>query len=81
MGILVIPDEVADADGPSGSGKCGNQNFRYVNAPSLMQRAVAKCLDAQADVPYYDRNREALYTGLKNLGFSCIKPEEHFTCL
>ena len=50
----------------------------YVNAPSLMQKAVAKCLDAQADVPYYDRNRETLYSGLKEMGFECIKPEGAF---
>ena len=30
----------------------------YVNAPSLMQKAVARCLDARGqNVPYYNRNR------------------------
>ena len=78
IGYLVIPDEAADAEDLQAAANVATRILGYVNAPSLMQRAVAKCLDAQADVPYYDRNREALYTGLKNLGFSCIKPEGAF---
>lgn len=78
IGYLVIPDEAADAEDLQAAANVATRILGYVNAPSLMQRAVVKCLDAQADVPYYDRNREALYTGLKNLGFSCIKPEGAF---
>lgn len=78
IGYLVISDEAADAEDLQAAANVATRILGYVNAPSLMQRAVAKCLDAQADVPYYDRNREALYTGLKNLGFSCIKPEGAF---
>ena len=78
IGYLVIPDEAADAADIQAAANVATRILGYVNAPSLMQRAVAKCLDAQADVPYYDRNREALYSGLKNLGFSCIKPEGAF---
>ena len=32
----------------------------------------------QTDISYYDRNRETLYNGLKELGFECIKPEGAF---
>ena len=68
IGYLVIPDEAADAEDLQAAANVATRILGYVNAPSLMQRAVA----------YYDRNREALYTGLKNLGFSCIKPEGAF---
>ena len=30
------------------------------------------------DISYYDRNREALYNGLTECGFTCIKPEGAF---
>lgn len=50
----------------------------FVNAPSLMQRAVARCIDAKCDVDSYNRNREALYNGLVKLGFECIKPQGAF---
>ena len=50
----------------------------FVNAPTLQQKMVAKCLDAKTDISYYDRNRETLYQGLLECGFSCIKPEGAF---
>ena len=78
IGYLVIPDEAADAADLQSAANVATRILGFVNAPSLMQRAVAKCLDAKADVPYYDRNRNALYQGLKELGFSCIKPEGAF---
>lgn len=78
IGYLVIPDEAADASDIQSAANVATRILGFVNAPSLMQRAVAKCLDAKADVPYYDRNRNALYQGLKELGFSCIKPEGAF---
>lgn len=78
IGYLVIPDEAADAEDLQNGANVATRILGFVNAPSLMQRAVARCLDAKADVPYYDRNRNALYQGLKDLGFSCIKPEGAF---
>ncbi|MGN0400511.1 MAG: pyridoxal phosphate-dependent aminotransferase [Blautia sp.] len=78
IGYLVIPDEVADFEDVLAAANVATRILGYVNAPSLMQKAVAKCLDAQADVPYYDRNRETLYSGLKEMGFECIKPEGAF---
>lgn len=78
IGYLVIPDEVSDAEDVIAAANVATRILGYVNAPSLMQKVVAKCLDAQVDVPFYNRNREALYNGLKELGFECIKPEGAF---
>ena len=78
IGYLVIPDEAADSEDVISAAGTATRILGYVNAPSLMQKAVAKCLDAQADVPYYDRNREDLYNGLKEMGFECIKPQGEF---
>lgn len=78
IGYLVIPGEAADSEDVISAAGTATRILGYVNAPSLMQKAVAKCLDAQADVPYYDRNREDLYNGLKEMGFECIKPQGAF---
>ena len=78
IGYLVIPDDAADSEDVISAAGTATRILGYVNAPSLMQKAVAKCLDAQADVPYYDRNREDLYNGLKEMGFECIKPQGAF---
>ena len=50
----------------------------FVNAPSLMQLAVAENVDAEVNVAAYDKNRKALYDGLTGLGFECVKPEGAF---
>lgn len=78
IGYLVIPDEVSDAEDVIAAANVATRILGYVNAPSLMQKVVAKCLDAKVDVPFYNRNREALYNGLKELGFECTKPEGAF---
>nr|WP_308779127.1 pyridoxal phosphate-dependent aminotransferase [uncultured Blautia sp.] len=78
IGYLVIPDEAADGSEIQAAANVATRILGYVNAPSLMQKAVARCLDARADVPYYNRNRETLYNGLRELGFSCIKPQGAF---
>lgn len=78
IGYLVIPDEVTDAETVMDAAKTANRILGFVNAPSLMQLAVAKCLDSQTDVSYYDRNRELLYNNLVKYGFTCVKPEGAF---
>lgn len=55
-----------------------NRCLGYVNAPSLFQLAVAKCLKEKTDVETYDKNRKLLYEALTELGFECIKPQGAF---
>lgn len=78
IGYLVIPDEADESDAIINAANVANRILGYVNAPSLFQRVIARCLDAKTDIAYYDRNRETLYEGLKKAGYSCIKPEGAF---
>ncbi len=78
IGYLVIPDEVVDAEDTKAAASVATRILGFVNAPSLMQRVVAKCLDAKVNVEAYDKNRRALYEGLEKLGFECVKPEGAF---
>lgn len=78
IGYLVIPDEVDDAEKMKTAAAIATRVLGFVNAPSLMQRAVARCINSKCDVAAYNRNREALYNGLLNLGFECIKPQGAF---
>ncbi len=43
-----------------------------------MQRTVARCIDCTTDIEAYDKNRKALYNGLIDAGYECIKPEGAF---
>ena len=78
IGYLVIPDEADDSETIRGAANVANRILGFVNAPSLFQRVIAKCLDAKADLEYYNRNRKVLYEGLTQMGFSCVKPEGAF---
>lgn len=78
IGYVVIPDELEESSETIAAAVIANRIGGCVNAPSLMQLAVAKCVDAGADLGYYDRNRKALYEGLTSLGFACVKPQGAF---
>jgi len=78
IGYLVIPDEVKDSEMVLAGANVANRILGYVNAPSLFQKVIAKCLDEKVDVAYYDRNRELLYNSMTEFGFACIKPEGAF---
>ena len=78
IGYLVIPDEAADSKDLLAAASVATRILGFVNAPTLQQKMVVKCLNEQTDISYYDRNRETLYNGLSECGFSCIKPEGAF---
>ncbi|MBQ7464006.1 MAG: pyridoxal phosphate-dependent aminotransferase [Lachnospiraceae bacterium] len=78
IGYLVLPSEADGYDELFGALTIANRILGFVNAPSLIQRVVAECLEEKADIAYYAKNRDVLYEALKKYGFSCIKPEGAF---
>lgn len=78
IGYLVIPDELEDSENLLSAANVANRILGFVNAPSLIQRAVARCLDAKVDVEIYNRNRELLYNNLLSYGYDCVKPQGAF---
>lgn len=78
IGYLVIPDELEDSETVIAAASIANRILGSVNAPSLMQKVIDRCVDAEVDVAAYDKNRIALYEGLKECGFECIKPQGAF---
>ena len=78
IGYLVIPDEMEDSETVIAAAGIANRILGSVNAPSLMQKVIARCVDAEVDVAAYDKNRKALYQGLTDCGFQCVKPEGAF---
>ena len=78
IGYLVIPDEASDSAELQAAASVATRILGFVNAPTLQQKMIMKCLNEQTDISYYDRNRETLYNGLTECGFSCIKPEGAF---
>ncbi len=78
IGYLVIPDEVKDSEDVLAAANVATRILGFVNAPTLQQKLVAKCINEKTDISYYNRNRETLYNGLRECGFECIKPQGAF---
>lgn len=78
IGYIVVPDEVTEAEEMLSGLEVANRTLGFVNAPSLMQKALITSLDARTDVDYYDRNRKLIYGKLTELGFTCVRPQGAF---
>lgn len=78
IGYLVLPDEMADAEDVIGAANVATRILGFVNAPSLQQLTIARCLDAGVDVEIYDKNRRLLVENLRKFGFECASPDGAF---
>lgn len=78
IGYVVVPDEMEDSENIITALTISNRIIGCVNAPSLIQRTVMKCIDEKVDIGIYKKNRDLLYSKLTELGFECIKPEGAF---
>ncbi|HHU52857.1 MAG TPA: pyridoxal phosphate-dependent aminotransferase [Clostridiaceae bacterium] len=58
---------------------CGaGRSLGYVCAPSLFQFLIKECIGMTADLSIYKKNRDILYNGLKDLGFTAVYPSGAF---
>lgn len=80
IGYLVIPDELDDSGTIKTACNVATRILGFVNAPSLMQKVIGRCVDVDIsdNIAVYNRNRETLYSGLKELGFECVRPQGAF---
>lgn len=78
IGYIVVPNEVADFDKVYGAIAGAARVLTHVNAPSLFQKAVARCAGMPSGISIYEKNKELLYNGLIEAGFKCNKPDGAF---
>lgn len=78
IGYLVIPDEVEDSKTVIAAAQIANRVLGFVNAPSLIQKVIGKCINSEVDLAAYDENRKLLYNSLTEFGYECVKPEGAF---
>ncbi len=78
IGYIAVSPCMADCSQAVQGLSVANRILGFVNAPSLMQKALVKSMDARTDVDYYDRNRRLIYGKLTELGFTCVKPQGAF---
>lgn len=78
IGYVVIPSEMKDSENVIEAVTIANRIIGCVNAPSLIQKVVAECVDEKIDLENYKKNRDLLYEFVTNNGFECVKPQGAF---
>ena len=78
IGYLAVSDRMAEKADVFAALAGAARGSGYINAPSLMQRVVERCLGLTSDLSVYKENRDLLYRGLQALGFDCVYPEGAF---
>ncbi|MFL0195791.1 pyridoxal phosphate-dependent aminotransferase [Clostridium sp. WILCCON 0269] len=78
IGYIVVPSEM-DNFKDAYAAVCGaGRILGYVNAPSLFQKVVAKCVEQTSDISIYETNKKLLYEGLIKMGYTCVEPQGAF---
>ena len=78
IGYILIPFEVDDYKLIFDAASIATRILGFVNASSLIQKAVALCLDEKTNIDGYDENRILFYNTLKEYGFDVLYPQGAF---
>lgn len=78
IGYVVVPNEMEESSKMIEAITIANRIIGCVNAPSLMQRVIAECLEEKVDLESYEKNRNLLYEIVTSSGFECVKPQGAF---
>ncbi|MCD8067044.1 MAG: pyridoxal phosphate-dependent aminotransferase [Oscillospiraceae bacterium] len=78
IGYIAVNDRMPERSLVFTSIQGAARSLGYVNAPSLMQRVIEKCLGATSDVSKYKENRDLLVDGLRAMGYQCVRPDGAF---
>ena len=78
IGFLAVHPEIDDRENLVGGMVLCNRILGFVNAPALMQRAVAQLQGISVDPSVYQRKRDRLCSALSEIGYQFEKPEGTF---
>ena len=75
IGFLVINSAMTDFEEVAQAASTANRILGYVNAPSLFQKVIGRCVDETTDISLYKRNLAVLYDELTRDGYQMVKPQ------
>lgn len=81
IGYVLLGENVAEREDLYAAVCGAGRALGYVNAPSLFQRVAAACDGLTADLEVYQTNRDLLYRGLREMGYTCAEPGGTFYLL
>ena len=78
IGYIAVNPGIAALDEVMAGLTLCNRILGFVNAPALMQRAIACLGGVRVDVEMYRKKRDILCEGLASVGYPVVKPEGAF---
>ena len=78
IGYIYVPRQATDGVELYTAVAGAARGIGHICAPSLWQHVIARCAHLQPDLTEYDRNRKALYEGLRQAGYEVAKPDGAF---
>jgi len=78
IGFVIVPDEAYESKRLYAAICGAGRALGYVCAPSIFQKMLVKCVGQTGDIDAYKKNRDLLYNGLTELGYTCFKPQGAF---
>lgn len=78
IGYVIVPSQMEDSSKLINALTIANRTLGFVNAPSLMQKVIKKCIDEKVDLTSYEINKNLLYNSLTEFGFEVIRPQGAF---
>ena len=78
IGYIYVPRDATDSRALYTAICGGSRAIGHICAPSLWQKVIARCAHLRPDLTEYDRNRRALYDGLRLAGYEVAKPDGAF---
>lgn len=78
IGYIYVSGEAEDSEALYAAIAGAARACGHVCAPSLWQKVIARCAHLRPDLQSYDKNRKALYEGLRAMGYEMAKPDGAF---
>jgi aspartate aminotransferase len=78
IGFLAVHPEAEDLQALMNAFILCNRILGFVNAPALMQRAVARLQGISVDPALYQTKRDRLWDGLVSAGYQVVRPDGTF---
>ena len=78
IGYVYVPEQATDSKLLYAAIAGAARSMGHVCAPSLWQQVIARCAHLRPDLAAYDKNRQALWQGLTQLGYEIARPDGAF---
>ena len=78
IGFIAVSPEYGDREELVDALTFCNRTLGFVNAPALMQHVVKRLQSVSIDVARYQAQRDFLYGGLVDIGYSVVRPQGAF---